>query len=219
MFYDVYYTRFTRLDNGKMESEDLYVTMLDWHLNSGDSFHGMFDVNLVRERLFEPFAIAPNVVLPVGDYRFTRFKSNFFSTAATRPVSGSLIVFWGNFWSGRAEQVSASVAFRLPPRFVMSVSTNQTFARLPEGNFTARILTGNVDYSASPFLGFSNLIQYDNRSRNLGWQSRIRWTLEPGDDLFFVLNQGWIQEEDAGSLRFRVQDTKLSAKFQYSFRF
>ncbi len=40
------------------------------------------------------------------------------------------------------------------------------------------------DYSASPRLSFFNLIQYDNRSKNLGWQSRVRWTLQPGNELF-----------------------------------
>ena len=78
----------------------------------------------------------------------------------------------------------------------MSVSTNQTFARLPEGNFIARIFTSNIGYTASPRLSFSNLIQYDNRSRNLGWQSRVRWTLQPGNDFFLAFNQGWIQEEE-----------------------
>ena len=219
MFHDVYYTRFTRLDTGELESEDLYATLLDWHLNTGDNFHGMLDVNLVRERLFEPFAIAPGVVLPVGDYRFTRFKSNLFTTAATRPVSGGLTVWWGNFWSGTAEQVSANVAFRLPPRFTLGLSANQTWAELPEGHFTARIFTGNAEYTPSPFLSFSNLIQYDNRSRNLGWQSRVRWTIRPGDDLFFVFNQGWIREDgDDGRLRFAAQDRKVSAKVQYVFR-
>ena len=67
----------------------------------------------------------------------------------------------------------------------------------------------------SPSLSFSNLIQYDNRSRNLGWQSRVRWTLQPGNDLFFAFNQGWIQEEGEGDrYRFRTQDTKISTKFQ-----
>ena len=220
MFHDVYYTRFTRLDSGEVESEDLYVTLLDWHLNTGDNFHGMLDFNIVREQLFEPFTISPGVVLPTGDYRFTRFKSNLFTTAATRRVSGGLTVWWGDFWSGTAEQVSASIAFRLPPRFTMGLSTNQTFARLPEGHFTARIVTGNVAYTPSPFLSFSNLIQYDNRSRNLGWQRRIRWTVRPGDDLFFVFNQGWIREEIGdGTLGFSAQDSKISAKVQYAFRF
>ena len=91
--------------------------------------------------------------------------------------------------------MTTGVTYKLPPRFTISLNTNQTFARLPEGNFTARIFTSNVSYAASPRLSFSNLIQYDNRSRNLGWQSRVRWTLQPGNDFFFAFNQGWIQEE------------------------
>ena len=41
--------------------------------------------------------------------------------------------------------------------------------------------------------------------------------MQPGNDLFFVFNQGWIHEED--DLRFRAQDRKVSAKLQYSIRF
>ena len=215
---DVFYTRFTRLDNDQVESSELYVTLLDWHLKSGDSLHAILDFNPTYERLFEAFEIAPGVILSAGEYRFTRFRSIPFSSAAKRRLSGSASVAWGNYWSGKAEQVTTAVTYKLPPRFTISLNTNVTFARLPEGNFTARIVTSNVSYAASPLLAFSNLIQYDNRSRNLGWQSRVRWTLQPGNDLFFVLNQGWIQEE-SDHLRFTVQDSKVSAKFQYSFRF
>jgi hypothetical protein len=116
--------------------------------------------------------------------------------------------------------VTASVTYKLPPRFTIALSTNQTFARLPEGHFIARVATTNVSYAASPFLSFSNLIQYDNRSRNLGWQSRMRWTLDPGNDLFVAFQQGWVQEAgNDRTFRFRSQDTKLSGKFQYSYRF
>ena len=218
MFHDIYYTRFTRLDYGQVESWDLYVTLLDWHLRSGDNLHGMFDFNPTYERLFEPFEISPGVHLLLGEYRFTRFRSNLLSTAAKRRLSGSINLTYGNYWSGKAEQVTTSLTYKLPPRFTIGVSTNQTFARLPEGHFIARIFTANVSYAASPSLSLSNLVQYDNRSRNMGWQSRVRWTLRPGNDLFFAFNQGWIRE-DVGNLRFRTQDSKVSAKFQYSFRF
>jgi hypothetical protein len=218
MFHDIYFTRFTQLDNGQVESWDLYVTLLDWHLKSGDNLHGMFDFNPTYERLFEPFEISPGVFLLPGEYRFTRFRSNLLSTATKRRLSGSINLTYGNYWSGKAEQVTTSLTYKLPPRFTIGVSTNQTFARLPEGHFIARIFTSNVSFAASPSLSLSNLVQYDNRSRNLGWQSRVRWTLQPGNDLFFAFNQGWI-EEDGNDRRFRTQDSKASAKFQYSFRF
>jgi hypothetical protein len=219
MFHDVYYTRFTRLDNGEVESWDVYVTLLDWHLRSGDNFHSIFDFNPTYERLFETFEISPGVELLPGEYRFTRFKTNLFSTATKRRLSGSATLTYGGYWSGNAEQLTTSVTYKTPPHFVVTVSTNQTFARLPEGHFIARIFTSNVGYAVSPRLSLSNLIQYDNRSRNLGWQSRVRWTLQPGNDVFLAFNQGWIQDEEDGDRRFRTQDSKVSAKFQYSFRF
>ena len=219
MFHDVYFTQFTNLDFNQVESWDLYIAPFDWHFLSGDSVHAIFDVNPIYERLFEPFEIAPRVFLQPGEYRFTRFRA-VATSAARRRLSGSINLGYGAYWSGNAEQVTTSVTFRLPPRFTMSASANQTFARLPEGNFIARIFSSNIGYTASPRLSFSNLIQYDNRSRNLGWQSRIRWTQRPGNDFFVAFNQGWVQEEEENrNLRFHVHDTKLSMKFQYSHRF
>jgi hypothetical protein len=219
MFHDLYFTRFTRLDNGEVESWDLYFGLVDWHFRSGDSIHGLLDIQPTYERLFEPFEISPGVVLPPAEYRFTRFRTNLISTANKRRLAGGVTIHFGNYWSGSAYQVMTSTTFKAPPYFTIALNTNQTFARLPEGDFTARILTTSVNYAASPRLAFSNLIQYDNRSRNLGWQGRVRWTLQPGNDLFFAVNQGWIQEEQDNKLRFRAQESKVSAKFQYSFRF
>jgi hypothetical protein len=61
-------------------------------------------------------------------------------------------------------------------------------------------------------------VQFDNESKNLGWQSRVRWILKPGNEVFIVFNQGWLQAE-RGDFRFRSTDTRLAGKFQYSLRF
>ena len=217
--HDVYYTRFTRLDSGQLESSELHVTWLDWHLKNGDNIHSVLDANVFYERLFAPFVISPGVILPVGEYRFTRWRHQAMS-ASKRRLTASANWSLGRYWSGTAQTLQTTVAYKIPPRFNVSFSTNQTFARLPQGNFTASILSGTVTYSASPLLTFSNLIQYDNRSRNMGWQSRARWTLRPGNDVFFVLGQGWIRETLAdGDDRFRALDTKVSTKVQYTARF
>ena len=217
--HDVFFTRFTRLDNGQVESEELYMTILDWHFKSGDNVHSIFDYNPTYERLFAPFAISPGVVLPPGEYRFTRWHHSV-ATAAKRKLQASLNLGFGTYWSGDANNVVASVSYKIPPRFIVSFSSNQTFARLPEGTFTARILSSQVNYAPSPVLSFTNLLQYDNLSRNMGLQSRVRWTLQPGNDLFFVFSQGWIQDTTGGDrFSFHTQDSKVSAKFQYTTRF
>jgi hypothetical protein len=217
MFHDIYYTRFERADTGQLESWDLYITPLDWHFKSGDSIHAIADPNWIYERLFTNFEIAPGVILRPGEYRFTRFKTAI-ASASKRRLSGSVNLNWGDYWSGSAEQITTSLTYKLPPRFTFTFSATQTFARLPEGDFTARIYTSTLNYSFSPQLSLSNLIQYDNRSRNLGWQGRLRWTPVPGRDLFLVYGQGWLQDPNSSG-RFTPQDSKLSTKLQYTFRF
>ena len=217
MQHDVFYTRFTRLDNGLVETSNLYVTLVDWHLNSGDSLHSLFDANPTYERLFEPFEISTGVVLPAGEYRFTPWRI-FFTSAQKRRIQGSIGLTFGNFWSGTAKMIQAGLSYKLPPRFSISLNTNQTFASLPQGNFIARIYSSQVNYAVSSSLSFSNLIQFDNRSENLGLQSRVRWTVEPGNDVFFIFGQGWVQDLEQG-YDFRRQDSRLATKFQYTFRF
>ena len=217
MFHDVFYTRFTRLDNGLVETWKLYFTIVDWHLNSGDSLHSLFDLNPTYERLFEPFEISPGVVLPAGEYRFTPMRI-FFTSAQKRKLQGSIGLTFGNFWSGTAKTVQTGLRYQVPPKFSISLNSNQTFARLPEGSFIARIFSTQVNFAVSPFLSFSNLVQFDNRSGNLGLQSRVRWTLEPGNDVFFIFGQGWIQEL-GGFYDFRQQNSRMATKLQYTFRF
>ena len=217
MFHDVFYTRFTRPDTGEVESWDLYATMLDWHFRSGDSLHSVMDANPVYERLSTPFQIFPGVFIPPGEYRFTRWRGSF-NSAAKRRLSGSINASFGNYWSGEAETLQTGLTYKVPPYFSISFNTNQTFARLPQKNFVARIISSTVSFAVSPFLSFSNLIQYDNQSRNLGWQSRVRWIVQPGNDVFFVFSQGWLQDT-RGGYRFSPQESKVSAKLQYTVRF
>ena len=76
----------------------------------------------------------------------------------------------------------------------------------------------NFYVGVSPYLTFFNLVQFDNRSKNLGWQSRVRWIVRPGNEVFIVFNQGWIQD-DSGGYRFRAADRNIASKVQDNFRF
>ena len=218
MFMGVVLNHFTRLDDGQVESWNLHVQgPIDWHFKSGDAIHAIFWPSVRYERLFAPFEIYPGVTLPPGEYRFTRWR-NRATTASKRRLQAGVTWYSGTYWSGHADQFETDLSYKIPPWFTIRFDANQTFARLPQGNFVARILTLRVNYAASPFLSFTNVIQFDNKSLNLGWQSRARWTLRPGNDFFFVFSQGWIQNPDA-DFQFIAQESKVSAKFQYTFRY
>jgi hypothetical protein len=59
-------------------------------------------------------------------------------------------------------------------------------------------------------------VQYDTESRVLGVQSRFRWIVKPGNDVFFVVNRGWYRDLDS---RWTRSFDKLSAKISYTLRF
>jgi len=47
----------------------------------------------------------------------------------------------------------------------------------------------------------------------------VHWTIEPGNEVFFVFGQGWVQDLERGYREFRRQDSRLATKLQYTFRF
>jgi hypothetical protein len=214
MFNEFAFTLYRRNDFDKVESWRLFTAPLNWEFNTGDRVE--FNWVPTFERLFVPFEIADGVTLPAGGYRFTRYRAEV-ETAPKRPVQAFVTWWFGSYFSGRANEFEAEVLYKPNPHLQLGVTAEQTFARLPQGNFVARIWALRADYAFSPFFTVANFIQYDNESRNVGLQSRLRWILKPGNDLFLVFNQGW--EQELGGLTFRRVGTRVTGKVQYTFRF
>ena len=97
----------------------------------------------------------------------------------------------------------------------LSARVELTRVVLPDGDFYRRLFTTRTDYNFSPDVSWANLIQYDNESHILGIQSRFRWILKPGTDLFLVFNRGWYRDEDDTYL---PSFDRGSVRFQYTFR-
>jgi hypothetical protein len=73
-----------------------------------------------------------------------------------------------------------------------------------------------LDYSFSPLTTLSSFVQYDTESQNIGLQSRLRWIVRPGNEVFFVVNHGW--QRDIFN-RFEAIAMDVRAKVNYTFRF
>jgi hypothetical protein len=58
-------------------------------------------------------------------------------------------------------------------------------------------------------------VQYDNLSRQVGLNTRLRYTYRPGSDLYFVVNQGWDYDER----RFQRLNTAITTKIGATVRF
>ena len=95
----------------------------------------------------------------------------------------------------------------------MEYDENQ--ARLDNGDFATRVVALGGNLYTSPDMSWQNLIQFDNQSKELGWQSRLRWIHRDGQELFFVANFGWLEELDGTII---PSDRDLALKLVYSIR-
>lgn len=166
------------------------------------------------ERLPRPFTISRGVVLAAGsEYSFLRTRVQ--GTSATRRrLSGSVLYEDGGFYSGDRRQLTASLGVRPGRGWLVAVGADINRIALREGRFVTRIWTNDVNVQVNPFTSLVSRLQYDSVSRQLGWQARFRWITKPGDDLYVVYSQNWIDQDSL-----RPLDRKLAVKMVRTIRF
>lgn len=201
----------TNLEN-RVENWRLFTAPFNVETESAE--HLEWNVVPEFEHLAEPFEISSGIVIPPGSYQWTAFRAEA-NTATKRAWVIDLEYWWGGFYSGTRRQIELEVTLKPNTHLLLSAGIERNDISLPEGEFFTQIFIGNVNYNFSPDVSWANLVQYDNESRLLGLQSRFRWILKPGSDLFLVINRGWIQEPTG---TFRGAFDRGSAKLQYTFR-
>jgi hypothetical protein len=122
--------------------------------------------------------------------------------------------WWGSFFSGDRRQIELGLVLKPSPHLRFELKGERNDISLEEGEFFTQVFEVSADLNLSPKISWANLVQYDSESRILGFQSRFRWILKPGNDLFVVVNRGWEDIDD----RFRSAFDRGTLKFQYTFR-
>ncbi|MCU1385306.1 MAG: hypothetical protein JWL71_4003 [Acidobacteria bacterium] len=212
-FFEVNPVVVTNVQN-RLESWSVFTAPVNLRTESGE--HLEWDYVPTFEHLDLPFEISPGVVIPSGSYRWTRYRTEV-NTATKRWWVIDAAVWWGGFYEGTLGQVEFGATLKPSRHVALSVQGERDVAMLPEGAFQTDLLTVKADYNVTPNLSWANLAQYDNESRVLGLQSRFRWILQPGNDLFLTINRGWHRTLDEG--RFEPVFDRASAKLQYTTRF
>jgi hypothetical protein len=188
------------------------ITLAEVALHSGDT--ASITVNPTYERLERNFVIG-GVTLPVGNtYQYTRYTTNV-STANRRVLSANATVQTGTFYSGHRRDVTASVNVRPRPGVLATLTAQANRVDLPDTRFTTRILRALVNTQFGPFVSLANNVQYDSVSGVLGWQVRFRWILTPGNDIYFVSLNNWLDAAEG----YRVLDRSTAAKIVLTRRF
>jgi len=195
-----------------IESAQWTLKLAEMELDAGDTIDAR--VLQLREVLDLPFEIFDGVSIPAGRYDFSRVSINYVGSGA-RPLALDLETSVGEFYDGHRADINAALAWRVSPGLRLSAGYEINAVSLPAGDFTVRIITGGLTASFSPRLTWSIIGQYDNESELLGFNSRVRWTVAPGDEVFFVVNQDLLREDR----RFATERTEVITKVGLTIRF
>jgi hypothetical protein len=193
------------------------VTMTPFAVNlHSQEFFGS-DVIWSRERLERPFNISRGITLPAGaEYDFTRWRVR--GQTANRRV---LALNWrherGDFYSGTRRQTMLNFTVRMRPGYIVYLNGEWNDVTLREGSFVSNVYRIIAETQFSPFVTLVNNLQFDTISRVAGWQSRFRWIMRPGNDLYVVYTHNWL--EDPVVDRFTSLDRRVASKVLYTHRF
>ena len=211
----VEYDRYELLD-GRTDSEELELKLIEVRTMAGDSIE--FELELEREILRESFEVVDTVVIPSDEYRGIDFELEF-SSSSNRPLFGEVEIAYGDFYHGSSIRTELDLSWRPSKYFQLDSEAGMTLVDLPGEEF--EVLTSSVGLRITPTTRFSfnSITQFDNQSKTIGINNRVRYILKPGCDLFLVLNKGLERRELKEHRRFRTFKNEAVAKLGWTFQF
>lgn len=196
---------------GEWESYRIFTAPINWQLESGDRIE--LNVNPEGERLAEPFEIADGVNIQPGAYHYIRYRAEV-ELAAKRMVSGQLTWWLGSFYDGTLDQYEGTLRIKPSELVFFELSGTRNIGSLGAGDFDQKVVGIRAVLNVSSDLQLASLVQYDDESRQVGTNTRLRWTFDPLGDLFVVYNYNVIDRMD----RWALDATQLMVKAQYAVR-
>lgn len=139
------------------------------------------------ERLPFDFEIRPGITIPAGVYRYEEYTIRFASDAR-RSLSGEISVKWGGFYGGTKKSLNLGVTAAPAEGLKFGAGWEADAVRLPEGDFVAQIVEGEVKWSLTNQLLFHGLAQWNREERTVAANLRLSWEYRSGSRLFLIAN-------------------------------
>ena len=153
--------------------------------------------------------------------------------AQSRPVAFNLDYSYGGFFGGHLHSIKGNLELRPSKHFFGQIEYIENRASgvanelctlsgppcfTDERDFIQRLVRLRAQFIFSPDLSWDTFVQYDNLSDSVGWNSRLRWIVQPGNEFVIV----WNESQGANDIEghdFRFQNAGLTTKLAWTFRF
>ena len=200
--------------DGGLQSQTTSLEAIEIENNSADRISIQYRSD--KERLTEPFEIADGIIIPVGSYSYGATDLRI-ETGDQRPLKVEFNYLEGDFFDGSIRSAGTEIEWKPSRHFSAELAYSVDDVDLPQGSFTAKLVSTRLDFVFSNTLSWVNLIQYDNVSETIGINSRLHWVPEAGRNVYLVLNHNYA--ERLSDDRFHSTTTDITIKADYTFRF
>jgi len=196
-------------DTGKLETRQQSV-------NTGVSFQDGSSVSAIAtntfDRLDEPFAIQPGIIIPIGDYEYSNVGASY-SSDPSRPFSGGAGVTTGEFWDGHNTSVTGSLTIKPDYHLSVGLTYSRNDVDLPQGAFTTTLVGTRVLYGFTSRLLLNSFLQYNASTHQFSSNTRFNFIHHPMSDLYVVYNER--RDTNTGALIDRGLIVKLTNLFDF----
>jgi hypothetical protein len=137
------------------------------------------------EHLDAPFAVAPGVTIPPGDYQFGQVRATWMMSASRR-MSGFASVTAGQFYGGTLRELAWRGRVELSPQWSIEPQLSLNHVDTPYGVGDTNVLGARATFTLTPRMFVSALMQYQSSVKAVTNNLRFRWEYQPGSELFIV---------------------------------
>jgi len=202
---------YTMLDNDiESQRHSFYIPYLDFE--SGHNVY--FKIEQEYDKPDRDFGVSGGGVVPAGEYWMTNYTLDFDLRDAGL-INGGFGYELGDWYHGEKQTAYFRLGFDPTKWLNTSLSYSYNHFELPDTEFDAQIASGNIRINFTPDMGWSHLIQYDNVSESIGYNTRFFWEFQPGKKFYIVVRQNYGDEDRLFSLR----ESEFAVKAITTFRF
>jgi hypothetical protein len=221
-----------------LESAAIFFSPVRITTQVDDSFE-LQALFLYEDTVSEFFYLAEHIGIQPGEYQQASVVV-YLRTSQHRPVRFEYTTGFGQFFDGYGLRMAPLIEWRPNKYLLFSLQYDERFffgidscfgrqgdngptvscpgdstANVSNRRFNIRLARVRAQIAFTPNVFWSTLVQYDNLSDRIEFQSRFQWIIEPGREFFIVVGQDF--EAQPGD--FRTRRTQPSAKLRWTFRF
>lgn len=198
--------------SNKLQSKGFTINPIGIRFESGERLN--YSLNYNYDFLDKDFNIYSDYIIPAAEYVWWENKLSIM-TEGSRKLSGRFSYGFGNFYTGKQNSYDISLFWKAAIPVFIGGTYSSNIVRLPEGKFAADIIQLNFNYLFSPDLTLYNYFQFDSQSKLIGWQTRFRWILKPGNEILIVWNSDFSRPLE----HYVMNESALRFKMIYNIRF